>query len=47
MKSNYISKGIIMLLALAGSNYSYAQQATVVVTSISYDSAFKALIFAF
>lgn len=30
MKSNYISKGIIMLLALAGSNYSYAQQATVV-----------------
>ncbi|MBD9298797.1 MAG: DUF4861 domain-containing protein [Prevotella sp.] len=33
MKSNYISKGIIMLLALAGSNYSYAQQATVVVNN--------------
>lgn len=33
MKSNYIPKGIIMLLALAGSNYSYAQQATVVVNN--------------
>ena len=33
MKSNYISKGIIMLLALAGSNYSHAQQATVVVNN--------------
>lgn len=33
MKSNYISKSIIMLLALAGSNYSYAQQATVVVNN--------------
>lgn len=33
MKSNYISKGIIMLLALAGSNYSYAQLATVVVNN--------------
>lgn len=33
MKSNYISKGIIMLLALTGSNYSYAQQATVVVNN--------------
>ena len=33
MKSNYISKGIIMLLALAGSNYSYAQQTTVVVNN--------------
>ena len=33
MKSNYISKGIIMLLALAGSNYSYAQQATIVVSN--------------
>lgn len=33
MKSNYISKGIIMLLTLAGSNYSYAQQATVVVNN--------------
>lgn len=33
MKSNYISKGIIMLLALAGSNYSYAQQATIVVNN--------------
>lgn len=33
MKSNYISKGIIMLLALAGSNYSYAQQANVVVNN--------------
>ena len=33
MKSNYITKGIIMLLALAGSNYSYAQQATVVVNN--------------
>lgn len=33
MKSNYISKGIIMLLALASSNYSYAQQATVVVNN--------------
>ena len=33
MKSNYISKGIIMLLALAGSNYSYAQQSTVVVNN--------------
>ena len=33
MKSNYISKGIIMLLALAGYNYSYAQQATVVVNN--------------
>lgn len=33
MKSNYISKGIIMLLALAGSNYSYAQQATVVINN--------------
>lgn len=33
MKSNYISKGIIMLLVLAGSNYSYAQQATVVVNN--------------
>ena len=33
MKSKYISKGIIMLLALAGSNYSYAQQATVVVNN--------------
>lgn len=33
MKSNYISKGIIMLLALAGSNCSYAQQATVVVNN--------------
>ena len=33
MKSNYISKGIIMLLALVGSNYSYAQQATVVVNN--------------
>ncbi len=33
MKSNYISKGIIMLLALAGSNYSFAQQATVVVNN--------------
>ena len=33
MKSNYISKGIIMLLALAGSNYSYAQQATVLVNN--------------
>ena len=33
MKSNYISKGITMLLALAGSNYSYAQQATVVVNN--------------
>ena len=33
MKSNYIPKGIIMLLALAGSNYSYAQQATIVVNN--------------
>ena len=33
MKSNYISKSIIMLLAVAGSNYSYAQQATVVVNN--------------
>ena len=33
MKSNYIPKGIIMLLALAGSNYSYAQQATIVVSN--------------
>ena len=33
MKSNYISKGILMLLALAGSNYSHAQQATIVVNN--------------
>ena len=33
MKSNYIPKGIIMLLALAGSNYSYAHQATIVVNN--------------
>lgn len=33
MKSNYISKGILMLLALAGSNYSLAQQATIVVSN--------------
>lgn len=33
MKSNYISKGIIMLLALVGSNYSHAQQATIVVSN--------------
>ena len=33
MKSNYIPKGIIMLLALAGSNYSYAQQSTIVVNN--------------
>lgn len=31
MKSNYIPKGIMMLLALVGSNYSHAQQATIVV----------------
>ena len=36
MKSNYIPKGIIMLLALAGSNYSYAQQATIVVNNPTY-----------
>lgn len=33
MKSNYIPKGIMMLLALVGSNYSHAQQATVVVNN--------------
>ena len=33
MTSNYISKGILMLLALAGSNYSLAQQATIVVNN--------------
>ena len=33
MKSNYISKGMLMLLALAGSNYSHAQQATIVVNN--------------
>ena len=33
MKSNYIPKGILMLLALAGSNYSHAQQATIVVNN--------------
>ena len=33
MKSNYIPKGIMMLLALAGSNYSHAQQATIVVNN--------------
>lgn len=31
MKSNYFSKSILMLLALAGSNYSLAQQATIVI----------------
>lgn len=33
MKSNYIPKGIMMLLALVGSNYSHAQQATIVVSN--------------
>ena len=33
MKSNYIPKGIMMLLALVGSNYSHAQQATIVVNN--------------
>ena len=34
MKSNYIPKGIcLMLLALVGSNYSHAQQATIVVNN--------------
>ena len=33
MTNNYMTKGILMLLALAGSNYSLAQQATIVVNN--------------
>ena len=33
MTNNYMMKGILMLLAMAGSNYSFAQQATIVVNN--------------